>query len=779
MTTENESPPIKSFVTCALPWLLGAGMFAVFLATCYRWVTPAGLSQLADVAGWSPSHRLFSPVTYLVTYPLRWAPVQYLPLLLNLFSVVCAALVLVLLARSVALLPHDRTDEQRQREQSEFSLLTIRTAWVPPLFAVLVCGLQMTFWENSIQATGEMFDLMILAYVIRCLLEYRITQKESWMVRFALVYGIGMANSYSMVGFFPAFLVAVVWIKGLGAFNPGFILRTFACGLAGLSLFFLFPILNSLSHTLHFGFWETIRFVLSMEKRIFTLFPRDVVALLGLTSLLPVFVIGIRWSSYFGDNSPLGIFLAKATFHIVHGVLLIICLWVALDSPISPRIMGYGLPFLDFYYLGALSIGYFSGYFLLIFGTKFAGSRLTLHPLLQLTNRCVLLIICLLVVAMPLILVKKNLPPLLENQIAIRQFDDYFAQIEGSLPPQGVVVLSDDTFRLNYLQATANRHGRNPANLFIDTGALGDNPHYLSFLAENNPRYQISTSWTNAPADAPVPLGKIRFLDQLARNHELYYIHPSFGYFFEHFYPQSLGLVYRLRPYPLNAWDAPVSTSKEIAENQVFWKKTFDDVLPPLTAILKKPQHPSIPGWWGQFLNFAHLKLEHNRLAPALGVMYSRSLDAWGVDLQRSGLLADAAKCFERAEELNPGNVAAHLNRLFNASLTAGQQQIIQPPKDIEERMGGRRGDILNLDGPIDEPNFRVDLASVMADGGNYRQAVQQLDRVKEVAPSDLRAPLQSAQLLLYIGTYTNALTVLLPYERCYDDALNNCEQAY
>ena len=75
---------------------------------------------------------------------------------------------LALLARSVALLPHDRTHDQRQKERSEFSLLSIRAAWLPPVLAALVCGLQLTFWENATGcASAEMFDLLLFAYVIR------------------------------------------------------------------------------------------------------------------------------------------------------------------------------------------------------------------------------------------------------------------------------------------------------------------------------------------------------------------------------------------------------------------------------------------------------------------------------------------------------------------------------------------------------------------------------------------------------------------------------------
>jgi tetratricopeptide (TPR) repeat protein len=776
MTNETETPQGRYFVTARLPWLLGAGMFVVFFATLSHWVTPKSLTQLADTAGWSASHDIYSPVTFVVTYPFRWLPVSILPFALNLFSAVWAALSLVQLARSVSLLPHDRTNEQRVREQSEFSVLTIRTAWAPPLFAVLVCGLQWTFWENAIQATGEMFNLFLFAYVIRCLLEYRITQRNFWLTQFAFVYGLGMANGWTFIGFFPAFLVAVIWIKGLGAFQPGFIIRTLICGFAGLSFLLLFPLLNSLSHTMHSGFWETMRTVLVADKGILLHFPREVVLLLGLTSLLPVFVIGIRWASYFGDNSPLGIFLAKFTFHIVHGVFFIVCLWTMMDSPISPRALGLGLPFLSFYYLGALSIGYFIGYFLLVFGAKVHRHRASLNPLLKLTNRCVLVVVWLIALVVPAIQVCKNFPMLQMDKAGSHKLENYFAQIEGSLPTQGAVVMSDEPFRLYYLAATANRHGKESVNLFIDTGSLDKYPGYLSFLAKKNPRYQISTTWTNIPDTSPPVLGLIQVLDHLSQNHELYYIHPSFGYYFEHFYPRSQGLIYQLRAYATNTWDPPELTQQQIAENQSFWKKTYEDVLTPLIASMGKPSTPPLTGFWGQFLDLAHLKVEPDRLSPALAAYYSRSIDTWGVDLQCAGLLPEAGKYFEQALELNPANLSARLNQYFNKSFSAGQRQSIQPPKDIEERMGARRVDVLNADGPIDEPNFRVDFAAVLADGGNYRQAMQQLERVKKVAPQDYRSPLELAQLLIYIQTYTNGLATLLPYTQCYNEALSNTE---
>ena len=151
------------------------------------------------------------------------------------------------------------------KASSPFSAMP--AAWVPPLFAVLICGLQITFWENAIEATGEMFDLLIFAFCVRCLVEYRIMFQESWIIRFAFVHGLGMADNWAMVGFFPAFLVAVVWIKGLPAFNPGFMLRVVGCGLLG-ALASSFVSADGFPFTTENmpGFWTIVHATVAEEK---------------------------------------------------------------------------------------------------------------------------------------------------------------------------------------------------------------------------------------------------------------------------------------------------------------------------------------------------------------------------------------------------------------------------------------------------------------------------------------------------------------------------------
>src|SRR6266705_2454261 len=126
MTMESAEP--RTSFRRYLPWILAAAAFGLYVLTLNPWVSLSNLLQVARTSGWTWQEELSGPLYWLVTYPLRWLPARLVPVAVNLFSTLCAVLVLALLARSVMLLPHDRTLEQRQKEKSEFSLLSIRWA---------------------------------------------------------------------------------------------------------------------------------------------------------------------------------------------------------------------------------------------------------------------------------------------------------------------------------------------------------------------------------------------------------------------------------------------------------------------------------------------------------------------------------------------------------------------------------------------------------------------------------------------------------------------------
>src|SRR5215472_849533 len=139
MTEEVPVSRASTFVLDRLPWLMGAGALVVYGLTLNHWVSLDSLGTVARTCGWLWQPELYQPLTFAVLYPFRFVPVAWVPLVLNLFNAVCSALALVLLARSVALLPYDFPRAEPLPKEQPPSILSTPTAWVPPLLAAILC----------------------------------------------------------------------------------------------------------------------------------------------------------------------------------------------------------------------------------------------------------------------------------------------------------------------------------------------------------------------------------------------------------------------------------------------------------------------------------------------------------------------------------------------------------------------------------------------------------------------------------------------------------------
>ncbi len=734
MEPENRSALVQS----RLPWLIAAAALLFYLLTLNRWVCLSSLPTAASIAArdWTPP--ITGPLSFLVTFPFRWLPSGWQAIALNALAAVCGAATLGLLARSVALLPHDRTRDERQREQSEFSRLSIPASWAPPLFAALVCGLQLTFWENATAATGEMLDLLLFAYGVRCLLEYRAGENNRWLYRLALVYGLAVTNNYAMIGFFPAFLIALIWIKGKGLFEFHFVVRMVGFGCAGLLLYLLLPLLNSLSESSGNTFWGALKYQLAYQKGALQYTPlRSVILIAALTSLLPVLVIGVRWPSSFGDTSVVGSYLTQFVFHVVHAIFLAACIWVAFDSPLSPRwqiarkFQGADLPnlpwsFLGFYYLGALGIGYFVGYYLLVFG-KPAGKAWQKDPgTLTLLNRAVIALTWATIIAVPVGLIYRNLAAVRSNNgVLLHQFAALAAE---RLQSQGSIALSDQPYILSLVEAYNQSAGTKSDMLLADTRLLRY-PAYHYSLHRSHPRIWPELPATTVPGDQINPVFLMEEVARLAASNQVYYLHPSFGYYFERVYLVPDGLIYRLRPFGTNQTAQPSMSERELETNAAFWKR----VEPAMAQLAEVVKQGAIDG-------------------RALGRWYSRAVNLWGVELQRSGRLRAAAEAYGLALKLNPQNVSAEINLSFNANLQAGNAKSIDIGRNVEDRFGSRYRSwdaVLAADGPLDEPGFCFQLGQTLARQSLFRQAAFQFIRSLQLDPDNLSARLWLANVFL------------------------------
>src|SRR4051812_43735063 len=221
-----SSKPIASdFTRTKLPWLAAGALFLIYLATLNRWVSIRSLPVVSKVTGWDWTLPTQFPLFYTLTLPFRLLPVSIQPIALNVFTAVCAAAAVWMLVRSVALLPHDRTDEQRVRMRHSDGLLGTKYGWAPAALAAAGLGLELTMWEHATAATNESLDLLIFAYLIRCLLEFRLSKEEKWLFKLAFVYGIGVTNNWALIGFFPLFLGALIWIRGKAFLNLRFVVK--------------------------------------------------------------------------------------------------------------------------------------------------------------------------------------------------------------------------------------------------------------------------------------------------------------------------------------------------------------------------------------------------------------------------------------------------------------------------------------------------------------------------------------------------------------------------
>jgi tetratricopeptide (TPR) repeat protein len=777
MTLEQEITPSNRFARDKLPWLIAVVALVFYLATFNHWISLFNLLQSARISDWIWQTNLSEPLYWLVTYPLHWLPTKSVPIALNLMSVLGAVLTLALLARSVALLPHDRTLEQRQREHGEFALLSIPVSWLPPVMAVIVCGLQLSFWESATSGSVEILNLLIFAYVIRCLLEFRIDERESWLTRAALVYGLGITNNWAMIGFLPLFIGALVWIRGLSFFNLRFLGLMFLAGLAGLSIYLILPIIQSRSDILTVPFWQGLKTNLGNQLGTLALMyktSRPTIALLSLTSLVPIFVIGIKWASYFGDTSRIGIALATFTFHIAHAILFLACLWVAMDPPFSPRHAGSGQTFLTFYYLGALSVGYFAGYFLLIFGRKSSHSR-RIPPYVNLINTAVKCAVWLLFLTVPAVLIGRNLPHIrMTNGPVFKQMANLMTE---SLPVKGAIVLSDDLKRLLLARSILAQKGQEKDFIFVDSGSFNEHlvlehPAYHRFLKK-----KYGDRW---PVDLPKshktmvsPLAMIPLFSSLERSNTLYYLHPSFGLYFERFYLEPHGLVYQFKSYTSTNPFPPALSEDLMAQNEAFWSKAASESLEPLLPFISANRKRENDSLIGRFTKMARLKNEPNRDASVIGRFYSRALDYWGVELQRKGELEKAAHHFEQALELSPNNIVAEMNLECNKKLRANQPTVVQTTKSVTDFFGPYYrtwNTVVGENGPFDEPTFCYEQAQVFIQSKLFRQALHQFARVKELDRTHLPARLWLAQLYIMAQAPEQAMQLINEIRQNKDD---------
>lgn len=714
-----------------------------YALTMSRGVTIGSLALTSKIAGWDWLPLTGQPLLWLLTLPLRLLPAGWVPAGLNLFFAVAGAVTLGILAWSLELLPW-------------FRPLATRKGWsgrLPLLLAIAGCGLEFDFWQAATAATGEMLDVLLLAAAAGCLLKYRVVLELRWLWAAALIWGIGMAENWVMVITLPLFVVSLVWLRGLFFFNRQFILTLAGLGLAGFALYALLPLVNGLlpgsPWNLHLAWLQSLRETKVMLLGIYGQFwvrHRMLAVAVVLFYLLPLAALLVRLGYEDTKNkSPLD----RSLIWIFRGVdagLMLVFLWQAFDPAfglrqLMARQLNATLPLLTLDYLNALAIGFLAGNLLLalqprevdeIFDPPIFGRQLAAG----LERAAVPGLMVLLVVA-ALGLGARNLPAItLANRHPLTQFGELELR---SLPAGGGLVVSDFPEKLEVFQAAQARHQPQADWLPVLTKDLPE-PAYRGRLNRLRPGCWLAA--TNGQALAPGEM--LQLLERLAQTNRIFYIHPSFGYFFEQFYAQPAGLAYELKRYPANTINPPPLTADIIAQNEQVW----NGLAPEIESLERLDSAAE-----SSLVKFArkHFDLEPVgvRQSGLLKEWYSLALDDWGVQLQRNGWLSAAQQRFNQALVLNQNNWIVRLNLYCNTNLQTGTNLTLAGVSELDSHLGSlqNRTRLISRLGPVDEPDWCFLLGKTYLHDGLPRLAMQQFDRVHALAPQDLATELALAEL--------------------------------
>lgn len=711
-------------------------------------LTASNLPLAATSAGWNWQPALNQPVAWLLTLPLRLLPAAWMPAALNLLFALCGAATLGLLARSVELIPWDCPPPSRKQ-------------WIkflPVLLACGVCGLEFNFWREATNATGAMLNQLLLAAAIWCLLEYRAGKDSRWLNAAAVIWGLGMAQNWVLLLNLPLFVAALIWLRKRRFFKGYFLLRMTLFGLAGFSLYALLPLVNGLNPHSPLSFSAAWLATLKNTKSTFWLLHREffsahrlMTLVLVLYFLLPTLPALVRLQDRGSNNKSKVERLQLWIYRLVRGALLLACLWLAFEPVLGPqqiliRQFGVSQPLLSFDYLNALGIGFLSGN--LLFALQVRPERGKLRGLKRKINswrRRSLPII--LTGASGLILaalVVRNAPAILSDH---RQSLATFGTLAASsLPAGGGILVGNNPEPLAVVQAALAQQSKNGGWQIVQLASLAS-PHYRAVLERQQP-----LGWlTEQNRHELKPQEQFRLLEQLARAKNIFFLQPGPGQMlFEQFYAEPAGLVAELKTYAPAQVSAPPLAPAALAAGENFW----DDAWQVSLAALRQPEREHSSAWTrfrGKLSRMLALEPQTDLQPRWLAEWYSIALDQWGVELQRSGRLAAAQQRFEQALALATNNDSAAINLECNSNLQAGRPLNLTGLDDLSARFKDlpHLTQFINRGGPIDQPAVCFLLGRYCEASGWPRQAVQQLERARTLAPAALPPDFALAEIYL------------------------------
>jgi len=719
-----ESRDAASSSTGRLPWILSFAVLALYWVTASRWMTIQSLATLSQIAGWDGNLPAGSPLLFLLSRPLTLLPSGSLPSVANLLTALLAAGTAWMITRTILILPRDRTHTQRIRGYSDGRPMEGRWAWLPPVLAVGVFAFQRTVWEHGTSMTGEMLNAFLFASIARALMEYRATRRERWLDLFAVLLGIGIPNDWALLGFLPAFLLAFFWIGGFEILRTRLLLRLAGIGAVGLSLYLLIPAVGAGKSGLPDSFGEALWALITTQKDILLGISKFRFLMLGSVMLVPLLAAGFR-----GDM-PRGSGLEQiATLVALTGIQFVwlgAILFMSFDGPFSPRALVTlnpevaALPLLTFHVGAALSVGYLSGYFLIVGlvppGPQWARVDGAGYPIHRALAWCVIATL-----AVPAALLVKNW-----NGIRIQNgpvLDDMARVLVEPLPARPAVIVTDNPILESLANAHFSRTPGSPAHLVFNTRRAAD-ASYRRHLARTR-----SANWPElkdlAATSENVGGQFLALLIRSSLTNVAYSFGPTVSFLTEPTHLQPAGAIFRFQAYASGQVQAPPISAADAAAVAAFWNSRREA----LERLLVAAQDPSQP------------------TPRFVASFYGRAANAQGIALQRAGLLDPASQLFATARKLDPDNPSAIVNAAVNDLLRRRLPIDAALRKPIESLPYSALG-IDTYYGPVDEPRHLEALGTAVLELPEplVRAAANAFLRARELDPTSIDAAIGYAR---------------------------------
>jgi tetratricopeptide (TPR) repeat protein len=444
--------------------------------------------------------------------------------------------------------------------------------------------------------------------------------------------------------------------------------------------------------------------------------------------IAPVVGIGIRWPSRMGAG--LDTLAANIAWQVLALAWFGLCIAVGFDVKFSPSRLGYGVPMLTFSFCASLAVGYFAGYYLLLWtGRPDPRHAHGIRPLTMGLSRLAGVSVVALSVLVPAVLIARNWRPLIaDNGPALR---DYVRTMMAPLHRAPSLVFADDPDLAMALIAGNRTLGGNGDHLVVNT-RVAPIRLYRQFLSDRQGERWPALR-TIAAAKENIAGLWLTLAIQAAQSNQTFFASPVFSFFAEPFDFLPVGTLHG--------------------------------------ALLRKTLLPASPGpgdleqvrrFWGE----VQPSLDHVVRDAALGssnavevaALWSRSANASGVFLQEGGRLKEAAALFREALRLNPENASARVNLQVNEALVAGRPI----PADLVRIWDGKPG-LLDLHGPVDEPEFlRIFGSALLAQKDDMvRRAAVGFARASRLSPTNLFNRFGFISAALAVGDLTSATNAL------------------